>query len=97
MFKNKRSLPLFLVACAAHAGSFFYFFAQTISNALDGSHRESFLDWVPLAVFLATFALHALPPLRSGWKAAPVKMLFSVIAVTAVLVWVIGFLNRMIG
>ncbi|WP_316571194.1 hypothetical protein [Neobacillus sp. YIM B06451] len=97
MFKNKRSLPLFLVACAAHAGSFFYFFAQTISNALDGSHRESILDWIPLAVFLATFALHALPPLRSGWKEAPVKMLLLAVSLTAILVWVLGFFNRLFG
>lgn len=97
MFKNKRALPLFLLACVMHAGTFFYFFARTISDALDGSHKESILDWAPLAIFLASFALQALPPLRSGWKAAPVKMLLMMVSFSAVLVWVFAFFNRLLG
>ncbi|WP_053365455.1 hypothetical protein [Bacillus sp. FJAT-27245] len=96
MFKNKRVLPSFLVACAVHAGTFLYFFARMISDALDGSHRESFLDWVPLAVFLTTFVLQALPPLRSEWKEAPVKMFLWMVAVTAVLVWIFAFFMRLL-
>ncbi|RHW43110.1 hypothetical protein D1B31_00055 [Neobacillus notoginsengisoli] len=97
MFLKRQTWLLFIFICAIHAIAFFTFFSWTISNALDGSHRKSFLDWIPFAVFLATFSLQALPGLRSAWKAAPVKMLVSLVTAVFVLLWLFAFIFRQLG
>ncbi|WP_048828191.1 hypothetical protein [Bacillus sp. B-jedd] len=97
MFSKKRTLLLFLFACAVHAIAFFYFFSIGISNALDGSHRKSYLDWLPFAVFLASFLLQGLPGLRASWKAWPIRMLVSLVFAVSAFVWLIALLFRVIG
>ncbi|OCA84363.1 hypothetical protein A8F94_16805 [Bacillus sp. FJAT-27225] len=89
MFKTRSSFFLFLFASLAHALTLIYFVASTVSTGLDGSHRESLLDWFPFLLFAATFAFHGLPELRAVWKSAPLRAFLLLIVIIGVLSWLL--------